>query len=701
MNAEKMGKISYKLRLAFTFCSILFVIVLAISPVKDSLKEWKTYKKDYVRFAQTRPDTKQLLSDFNPGIDQIWIPEMRVIDRCTTCHQGISQQSLQDQNIPQPFRSHPKITHNIKDWGCVICHRGQGVATEAEEAHKTTLDWEQPLLPIRYIQASCGVCHHSNIAETPRLNRGRQLLAELNCNGCHKLEGIERPAMLGPDLSNIASKVSQEWIYKWLKEPRTILDKDGNTVINGYENDPKPRMPQFRLNEQEIKALSAYLSTLKTDLIKPYKFDPAVVAAWQNKPDIVEQGQARFREMFCTTCHSVAVTRAGETKLIGGEIAPELTKIASKVNPDWLVAWLKNPQEYMPNSLMPRYEWSDEDLFKVTQYITSKLTDSELLSNISKLEQPSQQEIQTGRRLFTEKGCASCHVVQGINLQKDFGPDLSAVGSKTVSQLDFGNSKIQHDLISYLQAKIAEPLSMNPTGRMPKYNLSLEDSDALITALLSMTGKPSNGLEQFVVSNKKGDFRPAGSFGEVYKRYKCYVCHSFNGYGGTLATDLSFEGSRAQKQWMIDFLKKPQTLRPTLIFRMPQFNMTDQEATIVADYLTMVFQTPLVKQQPMGNKAYTTEQATTGKQLYEVKYQCQACHTIGSTGGYVGPNLSNVGNWLNASWIEEWLREPQLLLPNTIEPKRQFTQQEIEQLTAYLLTLKQAETPSIKGGQSK
>ncbi len=32
--------------------------------------------------------------------------------------------------------------------------------------------------------------------------------------------------------------------------------------------------------------------------------------------------------------------------------------------------------------------------------------------------------------------------------------------------------------------------------------------------------------------------------------------------------------------------------------------------------------------------------ATLGKQLYEVKYQCQSCHTIGSTGGYVGPNLT-------------------------------------------------------------
>ena len=81
--------------------------------------------------------------------------------------------------------------------------------------------------------------------------------------------------------------------------------------------------------------------------------------------------------------------------------------------------------------------------------------------------------------------------------------------------------------------------------------------------------------------------------------------------------------------------------------------------------------------------------ASLGKQLYEVKYQCQSCHTIGATGGYVGPALTNVGNWLNAAWIEAWLKDPQKLAPDTIEPHREFTDQEITALTAYLVTLRQ------------
>ena len=423
-----------------------------------------------------------------------------------------------------------------------------------------------------------------------------------------------------------------------------------------------------------------------------------MVASLQKSPDLADQGEVRFRQMFCTTCHSLAVTRGDETKLIGGDIGPELTKVGSKVNPDWLVAWLRNPQSDLPHALMPRYRWSDEDLYKVTQYINTRLTDADLLSNVPPLDEPTQDEIRLGQRLFLEKGCASCHVIQGVGAQKDFGPDLAILGSKNVSQLEFGNSSIPRNLISYIQAKITDPLSVNPAARMPQYRLTPTDLDAITTALLSMTGSPANSsLARLMVPRPESAFRPAGAFGELYDRYKCAVCHRFNGDGGNLAPDLSFEGSRAQRQWITGFLKNPETLRPTLIFRMPQFNMTDQEASVIADYLGMVTQSPFVKLSAVDQKQFTPQMAEMGKQLYEVKYQCNACHTIGSAGGYVGPNLSNAGNWLNAGWIEAWLKNPQTLVPGTIEPRRSLTEQEVQALTAYVLTLQRNSQSTSKG----
>jgi mono/diheme cytochrome c family protein len=691
MPAEEMGKLTNRMRQVFAVSSVVFLAVLAISPFKDYRREWKQYKRSYRHFAQSRPDTKRLLADYHLSIDQVWLPEMNVTDRCTTCHQGITQASLADKNVPQPFRAHPPTPHNVRDWGCTICHRGQGPATEVAEAHESTLAWEQPLLPTHFIQASCGACHQSDLAQTPQLTRGRELLAELNCEGCHRLPGVERPAMLGPDLTNVGTKVTREWIHKWLKEPRTIVDKDGNVTVNGYETEEEPRMPKFRLSESELRGLSAYLSVQRARPIVSYKIDPRVVSAWSKNPELISQGEVRFRQMFCSTCHSLAVTRAGETKLIGGDLGPELTKVGSKVKLDWLIAWLRDPQSYLPRTHMPRYGWSEEDLYKVTQYITTKLTDSDLLTNIPQLGPPTEQEIQLGRRLFLERGCASCHAIEGLNQQKDFGPDLSTLGGKNASELEFGAAKIPHNLVSYIQAKLRDPTSVNPAARMPQYNWTPSDLDAVTTALLSIKGAPAtSALRNLVVLRKEASFHPTGSFAAVYERYKCYACHKFNGYGGDLAPDLTYEGSRAQRRWLVEFLKNPQTLRPTLVLRMPQFNMSDNDAAMLADYITMVLQHPDVNPATSDSKQLTPAMAALGKQLYEVKYQCQSCHTVGGTGGYVGPNLNNAGNWLTPSWIEAWLRNPQALIPDTIEPRRSFTENEVQSLTAYLMTLKQS-----------
>jgi cytochrome c2 len=117
--------------------------------------------------------------------------------------------------------------------------------------------------------------------------------------------------------------------------------------------------------------------------------------------------------------------------------------------------------------------------------------------------------------------------------------------------------------------------------------------------------------------------------------------------------------------------------------------MPEKEAAIIADYLEMAMLSPAVDT-TFDRKQFTPAMAAAGKELYEKKYQCQSCHTIGSAGGYVGPSLGNAGDWLTQGWIEAWLRNPQELVPGTIEPRQAFTPEEIQDLTAYLLTLKQS-----------
>ena len=590
-------------------------------------------------------------------------------------------------------------------------------------ARVRTLSWKQPMVPAQFAQATCGACHREDLAQTPRLNHGRQLLVKFNCSGCHQLQDIDRPAMLGPDLTNVGTKVTREWIYKWLKDPRTLTDADGNVSVDGV--DTNPRMPKFQLTDVELRALSAYLSEQRAKRLEPARISTLVAKTG----DAAEQGQMVFNQRFCVTCHAIAVERGGETKLIGGDIGPELTKVGSKVKPEWLVAWLRDPQGYLEHTRMPRYQWSDQDLSQVTQYILTKLTDPDLMKGVPDLGTPSEDEIQLGRSLFVEKGCAECHVIHGVKAKPDFAPDLSALGMAAgpytidvksprklpaslhfvkgdVERLDIRESIVPRSMIAYLQAKITNPASVTPDTHMPAFRLSQSDLDDMTTALLSMSGPamPNAAQDRVIVERRHSEFHPEGEAGQLYERYKCATCHSFKGYGGTLAPDLSYEGSRSKRDWLIQFLQNPPTLRPTLTVRMPRFSMSEQDATILADYLSTNLRKPNVNPAAVDEGTFTQPMADHGKQLFETKYQCQSCHTIGSSGGYVGPSLNNAGNWMTAAWIEAWLHNPQALVPGTIEPRHSFSDEDVRDLTAYLLTLKQApptDTATAGGGGQK
>ena len=160
---------------AFGVVSLIFLASLAIAPAKNFFSEWRHYQHGYLRMIRNRSDANTLQRHFQGGIQQIWLPELGVVDRCTSCHVGLKEPSLADVST-QPFRSHPVIPHKLDQFGCTVCHRGQGAATTLSEAHNSTLAWEQPILPAKYIESSCGECHRGSLPGTPQLNQGRNLL---------------------------------------------------------------------------------------------------------------------------------------------------------------------------------------------------------------------------------------------------------------------------------------------------------------------------------------------------------------------------------------------------------------------------------------------------------------------------------------------------------------------------------------------
>ena len=79
---------------AFGIVSALLLALLAIAPAKNYFSEWRHYQKSYLRMIRTRGDAVTLQRHFQPGIQQIWHPELGVTDRCTTCHVGLKDSKV-------------------------------------------------------------------------------------------------------------------------------------------------------------------------------------------------------------------------------------------------------------------------------------------------------------------------------------------------------------------------------------------------------------------------------------------------------------------------------------------------------------------------------------------------------------------------------------------------------------------------------
>ena len=156
-----------------------------------------------------------------------------------------------------------------------------------------------------------------------------------------------------------------------------------------------------------------------------------------------------------------------------------------------------------------------------------------------------------------------------------------------------------------------------------------------------------------------------------------------------MAPDLTWEGSSVQRQWLIDFLHNPNTLRPSLIRRMPRFNLSDSDNKELTDYILAVYQSPSIDSDsaPASNAPEMVEH---GRQLFYSKYACQSCHIADTKNdkGYIGPTLTQVGSRLTSAWIYAWLRNPQALRPGTSEPNQNLSDDDARALTAFLTSLK-------------
>jgi len=657
----------------FGTLGLLLLLLLAIVPYRDHFREWYRYQRDYLGLIRGRDDALTLQRRFQGGVHQTWIPELGVVDRCASCHVAMKEASLRNVST-QPFRPHPPVPHSLDEFGCVLCHRGQGVATTVMEAHSSTKAWEEPLLPVRYFEASCGQCHMDQLVGTPRLNAGRALLARYGCVHCHSLtlpDGARlTPADDPPSLEHVAQKTSREWIFAWIKNPQAYSSS--------------ATMPNFQLSDNDARDLSAFLIAQST-LLAEGGSPPTSTPTAPSDAD-AQAGSSAYGESFCASCHAMQ-NAAG--LLVGGNVGPELTGIGTKAKPDWLREWIRNPKGYDPETAMPHYRFDDKQLSLIAGFLATK-TVPDFVANVH-LEAATAPQVAHGKQLATEMGCAVCHEINGIHRPEDFAPDLTTVGSRPLAKIVFSPG-MEQTLPAYVEAKIKQPRSFGPALKMPQFNLSTAQVDNLVTALLAQTDR-AGALPARLrnAGHPASNYEPAGAAGRLMRDLNCFSCHTINGRGGDMAPDLTWEGSAVQRDWLLKFFKNPNTLRPALIRRMPKFNVTDAEAATLTDYILAAYQTPAFDRDSI-HPASDSDAIEQGRQLFYSKYACQSCHIVDpqKDKGYIGPTLTQVSERLNAAWIYQWLKGPQALRPGTLEPDWRMSDSDAASLTAFLMAQKGA-----------
>lgn len=111
--------------------------------------------------------------------------------------------------------------------------------------------------------------------ENPELiAQGRKLFVEKKCAGCHVVRGHEGAGVTGPDLTRLGARTTiaggllennAQNLHRWLVEPNEV--KPGNKMwFGGYlvrNNETGQWEEQFKINDNEARALVAYLHSLK------------------------------------------------------------------------------------------------------------------------------------------------------------------------------------------------------------------------------------------------------------------------------------------------------------------------------------------------------------------------------------------------------------------------------------------------------
>jgi mono/diheme cytochrome c family protein len=184
-----------------------------------------------------------------------------------------------------------------------------------------------------------------------------------------------------------------------------------------------------------------------------------------------EGGRLLLGELNCVTCHKPAADQAAQ---FGVKKAPLLADAGSRLNVEWVRAFVADPQKMKPGATMPQPALTPEEIDAISHFLMS-------------LERPKPFEVWGGpavkaKELFNRVGCAACHSPLD-------GPSIP--GSVPLPDL-----KAKYPDPAPLAHFLFDPLAVRPSGRMPKLNLSQTEAMAIATYFVSLPPRSADAPEE-------------------------------------------------------------------------------------------------------------------------------------------------------------------------------------------------------------
>jgi nitric oxide reductase subunit C len=187
---------------------------------------------------------------------------------------------------------------------------------------------------------------------TDEVVQGKRVWHKHNCNDCHTILGIG--GYYSPDVTKTYSTRGEPWLKAFLKNPEST--------------DPQRRkMPNQNLSDDEIKKLILFLKWV--DAIDTNEWPPKPITVAKTTGVALEEttrtllGKNLYNQNRCDLCHRIG----GQ----GGVIGPDLSKVGSKYDTQWLVKQIKDTKAHNPTTQMPASpQLSDNEVEALVGFLT-------------------------------------------------------------------------------------------------------------------------------------------------------------------------------------------------------------------------------------------------------------------------------------------------------------------------------------------